>query len=257
MKRICLVSDLHCGSDVAVAFPDTITCEEPLSTLKLNQVQRYFYDKWKVLETQEPYDAVFALGDLVDGTNRKEMGEGAWTTNLKLQALCAARGLMRIPLKKGGVIGVIGGSGYHGGCNPSMDNLVVEIINRLKGNAEWWGLDRIMQVEDCRFHLCHQISAGFYKGTSLNRELIYSYIYEKDVDGIIRGHLHSYHMDEVGGRFAMILPGWKARDSYLRKQGLRWGHTAVGWVDLLVDGAEWQRVKHIWELKNNIPEGRI
>ena len=256
MKRALFISDIHAGSNYSVAAPKSRTDYEG-GTHGMNPIQKnILWPRWKEMCSSEPYDFVVVNGDLVDGINRKSGGLGVWTSIMDLQAEGAARLLNMIPLKKGGIIYIVGGTPYHVQDNPGVDQLVSHKINEMGGNAKYVGVEFILKCEGQKIHITHPCGGGFYYGAMLNREIVYSYLYEHTFTGMVRGHRHHFHFDSDGHRFAMMLPAWKCRDDYTAKFGLKY-QSQIGWVDMTFDNGAWDYTPHLFSLKNEIKEVKI
>ena len=253
MTRTLLVSDLHCGSHVGLNLP-TVKLDKKVYANPMNIVQRkVLLPFWDELCSSEPFDNIVVDGDLIDGANPKDGGMGVWTTDLKLQAAVAAEAILRIPLKPKGRIDVVEGTGYHGGHNPIMEEIVVTMINskdkRDYAVAEYHDeLD--LNIDGLKFNISHKLSNTFYRGTALNRELMWDYIYKHDYIGLIRAHVHQYHRDDDGKRFAISLPGWKLRDRYAKSFGLKF-IAQIGWAVLTVEDGEWDIRPRLRTMKND------
>lgn len=256
---ILLVADIHSGSTVSPVHPKA-KLESGMSVGPNNFQKRVLRPFWREM-CKVPVDRVVTLGDMTDGRNRKDEGCGIWTSDLTLQTLNAALLLRELNIRPDEEgykrIDAIGGSGYHIGSNPSTDQLVCSKINELndrssdKFDVKYHGMEFILSAEKCKVHFSHKMSTGFYQGTALNRELMYSYLYQYDIDGMIRAHIHHYHLDSDGRRFAVSLPGWKGRDKYLKSFGLKY-LSQIGWVVLRLKDGDWSVHPTLKSLKNII-----
>lgn len=243
---ILMISDLHSGSTVSPLHPKTKL--DGQMSVGPNPFQKRVLRPYWLEMCKIPVDMAVFCGDMVDGKNPGDEGCGIWTSDMKLQTLNAAllcRELNIRPNEEGyRQIYAIGGSDYHIGKNPSADQTVCEKINELndrtdlKFDAKYQGMEFIMEAEKCKIHFSHKMSTGFYQGTALNRELLYSYLYQYDIDGMVRGHIHQYHLDTDGDRFAVSLPGWKGRDKYQINYGLKM-LAQIGWAILTLEDGHW------------------
>lgn len=259
--NILWLGDMHCGSGVSIAKPGSKLNQDG-GKLTLNKLQQYvLYPKWKEMCEGGPYDLVVANGDLVDGRQRKSNNTGLWTADLECQAKCAAELLNMIPLKKGGEVHVVGGTEYHTDVNLSGDREVVNQFNRLQDNREknavYQGLEYVLKVDGCAFHVSHTIGGGVYHGSVLNKEIMFRHLYKYEFDGMIRSHRHNFHFDWDGTCFAMMLPCWKARDSYEMKHGLKWALNKIGWVAMTVKDGEYDIDPTLYKLKDQMKEVKL
>jgi len=255
-KRVCVISDIHSGSGVSPADKECRVNYDG-NVIGLNPVQRRINRVWAEMCASEPYDAVVVCGDLCEGGNWKSQGAGLWTNSMDLQAEGAARLISRIPLKPGGVCHFIGGTPYHIGDNPGADQLVAQKLNAMGGIAKYHGIEFILNIDGQRIHFSHWSSGGFYEGTFLNREIVWSYIYKHNINGLMRAHLHHYHLDSDGHRFAVLLPGWKIADDYVKRKGFRYGRGQIGWVDLYVGHGKVDIQPHLYSVADKMPEAIV
>ena len=253
-----LLSDIHSGSVVSPALPKARTDLEG-GTIGLNNFQkRILLPLWKEMCEQE-YDFAVVNGDLVDGLNNKSKGTGLWTYDLNLQAENAANLLNLLKIKPGGKIYIVGGSQYHIGSNPGIDQLVALKLNEMNRDvvAEYCGQEFILDACKQKIHFSHWMSNAMYEGQALTKEIMFSYVNGVEIDGMIRGHRHHYWLDTDGERFAAMLPAWKGRDEYVKTYGMKYTKTQIGWVDLKLKDREWDMKPHLTRLKNEIKIKKI
>jgi len=222
MKRILAVGDLHVGSLVSV-MPDEVYVEATdtarANKIEANPIQKALYAAWQaMLDDIGKVDACFVLGDSIDGPNRKSTGFELWTSNLNQQVTTAADLLAMIKTRK--YYG-IQGSFYHVGENTSSD---LAVLTMLHGT---FGTDLAVTVGPHRIHLAHQIgvsSSPISKATALQGEIVGAHLNKDafgDFDLIVRAHRHeSGYVQNAWGR-ALVVPGWKLRDAFVSKLGLR------------------------------------
>jgi predicted phosphodiesterase len=212
MKRILCVSDLHCGSIHGLKFKG-----------ELNAFQKIYEQKWHEMCDSGRFRACFVLGDVCDGVNRKGEGYELYTASRIDQVEEAANRLSEV---KTSVYRGCHGSDYHSDENTSMDLMVMK---ELHGE---FGTDLSVTVDQYRFHLGHTISAA--KNAS-HEEILASILNEKHFghfDMLLRGHLHKYVYTSLPDGQLCVVPGWKGRDSFAKKRGLRYGPPVCGWVVL-------------------------
>ena len=222
-EKIVVVSDFHLGAMDSIKRECFINngheeCKIPVGMSKLH---KHMDGKWKNVEEQHS-DAryVFHLGDQVEGGDEASLGQSCWTTDLDLQALCAAELFYSFD---DAVHYGVQGSGYHSRNNPSMDKKVLDILGGYFGKKEYE-----VPVGGVTFHLRH--FAGYTKnkktrastlGEDLLKAEINKSVYE-DVDVFLRGHCHYfvYQGWAVPNRLAIICPGFKGRDVFVAHRGL-------------------------------------
>jgi predicted phosphodiesterase len=233
MKRILVVSDLHVGSKWG------------LTSKKDNSVQRRLFGWWReMVDETGSVDACIVNGDICDGLNRKEEGEGI-EIDAKDQILEAVDLLERVDCKK--FYGTQG-TGYHTKKNPSMDWAV---IHSLKGVFD---TELALTIEKTRFHVAHKIgvsgSGQMYHGTPISKEMMVASLNREQMgkfDVILRGHAHYFFYTGSKSTLAVIGPCWKGRDPYASANSLKW-NPDIGWMLFEVDGDSYSWEHHIKKL---------
>lgn len=247
-KRILCVSDIHSGSSLAV-MPDEVWIEKKDALkshyLQSNKTQKILYKAWcDMVDEAGQVDACFVLGDGIDGPNVKSRGFELWTSNLHQQVTTACDLLSMIHTNR--YCGVQG-SLYHVGENTSSDLAIIDILHGTFGTDL-----AVKDIGDCRFHLNHEIgysSSPISKATAPQSELIGSLLsvkYFGEFDLLLRGHRHEYYNYNNAYGHIIGVPGWKVRDAYMAKKGLRGFGTQIGWVLLEIDGKEITERHHVF-----------
>lgn len=218
-------------------------------TIHSSDLQKAFLKEWRDmirrLDGVGGVDICICNGDLVEGYNRFENGLGNWTNDIDVQVNTAVRLLKMIGAKQ-----YYGsqGSPYHTGLNASADQLVVE---RLGGK---YSTDFYLKVNKLRFYVRHEIGySGVPHGraTSLSRDLINTKL-NSDIYGDVDVHLyaHTHYSQAVinYGKLGVIVPGWKARDEFIRRKSS--GPFDCGYAVFFVndDGT------YTWDLKTFRPD---
>lgn len=232
MKRILVVSDMHVGSTVAV-MPDEVNPDKG-GRIEANPLQRVLYEKWQEMVDRGRFDACFVLGDAVDGPNIKSRGFELWTSNLRQQVTTAADllGMVRTRRYYG-----VQGSFYHVSENTSAD---LAVIDCLRGT---FGSDLVIVSEECRMHICHEIGysgSPVSKATAPSTELAFSAIHDPHMgtfDLLLRGHRHDYYDLRTVLGHIVGCPGWKVRDAFAAKKGLKM-LSNLGYLVLEIRGAD-------------------
>lgn len=221
LKTVLVVNDLHVGSYESIMPSAVVLSSDNGQKLMLNQsnLQKFFMKQWQDmigrLNAIGGVDICICNGDLVEGVNKFEHGLGNWTNDVGMQVDTAVRLLRMIGAKE-----YYGsqGSPYHTGLNTSADRLVME---RLLGH---FSTDFYLSVNGLRFYVRHDIGySGVPHGraTSLNRDIINTKLNEDiygNVDVHLYGHTHYSQAVLNFGKLAVNVPGWKARDEFIRRK---------------------------------------
>jgi hypothetical protein len=190
-------------------------------------------------------DACFVAGDLVDGINKAEQSRGLVTPNLYEQCKMAYDLLSMI---KTDIYYVVEGSGYHTGKEVSGDLIVSDMLKATFGNP-----DQVINVENIKIHLRHVADwskdpAG--RHTSTRKEANLSVLEGNTFNLFIRGHTHHYNFNGDVRNETLILPCWKAPDTFQRKKSLE--NTDIGYVLLTVDGNNFSYEPHLYHVPTTI-----
>jgi hypothetical protein len=224
-------NDLHVGSKCA-PIPKKVKTkllngEE--ETITPNPVQKVINKAWdEMIENLPPLTGIILNGDLCDGPNRKGLGKGEWTTDLRTQVKACAELLRpaQKKLKKPSNIYVSQGSEYHVIDDRPLDQAVADelgghyqpelLIPALKG--------------DYRIQAHHVIGGGMgawqYRTTSLARdhmlmELNNAEMEYGDLNCILRAHAHySITIEFSPNKLAAICPPWQAKTEFAVKKGM-------------------------------------
>lgn len=253
-RKVLVVTDLHSGSKFSV-MPDEVSIEDGdnpnhKNVIESNGLQKVLYSEWtKMVDAVGKVDYCITLGDNIDGPNRKSNGFELWTSSMSQQVTTAADLLSMIKCPYYGYYGVQG-SGYHVSENTSAD---LAVLKQLKGS---FGTDLTLDVLDKRIHCSHVVSPSgspVSKATAPQSEIMWSVINQDlfgKIDLILRGHRHEYlELINSKGHFISV-PGWKARDSYLAKMGLKASGNEIGYVLLEIqDGKDINVNSHVVTLK--------
>ena len=205
-----------------------------------SNTQKQLLKAWKEM-CKEHYDFCIVNGDVCDGPQRKSMGKGVVTSDLKIQIDAAVELLNMVDADS---FFFTMGSEYH--C---MDDRPLEqvISERMNGT---YGDDLIIEVEDVRIHASHNIpvssSSWQYRSTPLARDLLLLELnnsakrYGK-IDVAIRSHAHYYVTVGFKRQFGIITPGWQTRTPFAVKRDLI-SPPDIGYIELFVDGNDaWHR----------------
>lgn len=249
MKRIVVISDLHAGHMVGLTPPQW---QFPLNTGNPRRdavavIQRACWDFYaRVLNTLQPIDTLFVLGDCVDGRGGRSGGTELVTTSLLDQADMAEEAIQRARARH---TRMVYGTPYH--VSPDGDD--VESVIAAKVGAEITGHDWV-DVNGCIFDLKHKVGGSQVphgRHTAIARERLWNAMWA-EAEGaprasvFLRGHVHYFNHcgGASGGRhwLAITAPALQGPGS---KYGVRQcsGTVDYGLMHFDVDengGYKWQ-----------------
>jgi predicted phosphodiesterase len=220
-KRLTIVSDLHAGSRFA-PVPPQYRLHGADEVDAAHKTQDYLYRCWEhFVDTCPPADELVLNGDLFDGEDVKDRGQGVVTSSLHGQGRIAAEMLAPLCMKHKRVR-VIRGTQYH---EP------VEVIEALakdlgavehspgKFSSEIWEWDFC----GLRFQATHHISMWLYQAGAADKEvgLYLAAVAQGKVspaDVLIRSHVHTKRITKTRGLWVINTPCWKVLNTYAVKK---------------------------------------
>jgi hypothetical protein len=229
MTRIVFIGDVHIGSNYAI-LPEDYKNPEDGSVFVPNKWQKKLYNEWcKLAEKLSPVDIIVLMGDLVDGSQRRENWGTLKIQNIMTQADCFIK--MFINTWKWNELYVVRGTDYHVTAQGvHIDEYIASQLRATKPgggvDVEKFSADDIQLIVGRRtFHIAHHVpysSVPHYRLTPMARQLWLLKLYDEyfgKVDFVIRAHVH-YHI--FGGFGDMILglttPAWQLPTPWQRKK---------------------------------------
>lgn len=231
-SKIGFISDIHCGSKVGLWPLDRLSGDAEYKGI------RYLMSCFEDMVNSWPkLDLLVLMGDLIDGKQKKSDGVGLLTTDLGEQADAAATVLEKAA-SKADVVYRVWGTPYH-----ETHDSILKIVDRALG-VNKSDEDQVIDLETGYgvLNLAHHPSSGqaLYQGTVVDRESMWSEIasYEdktNDVRFIIRGHKHTYFLQETAKRTICLLPCFQLPTAYAVKQNYWRFQPSLGGVLMVAD----------------------
>ena len=214
MKRILVVSDMHCGHKTGLTPPhyQTNLIDDVDHNIKKHNkwtmLQRSLWHEFeKLIDKHQPYDLAFDLGDMIDGKGSRSGGTELITSDRDEQVDMSVYVHNHIA-KKGNPgfkwYGVFG-TAYHssGDGGEDWESMVAE-----KSNFERIGSHEWVDVNGVVFDLKHHVgssSVPYGRHTAVAKEKIWNGLWAEHgmqpmSSVILRGHVH--YAAYCGG------PGW-------------------------------------------------
>ena len=246
VKKILVVSDLHCGSIFGMLPPNFETSDG--SPKSQNKGQEYLWSCWSHLldyaSELEP-DAIVVNGDVIDGLQHAQRG-----TELSLPLLFDQRGAsiecLR-PLSLLAPMYFVQGTEYHDCKAGASVEAVAEDLHGVRYTGPGTGkfskevLD--LEVDGVIVNFSHGISvaSGFYRATAHDREGIWSALAGKDgklpkADCVVRSHAHFFIHVEHASKHIVGSPCWELQTRYMRKNSVYRMLPDLGALVITVDG---------------------
>lgn len=228
-------SDLHCGHIVGLAPNEYNLGEDKFSAVR-RELWAVFLD-W--LKKYGPYDNIFLLGDLIDGSGIRSGGSELITTDRLQQVEIAVRCIESIPLKKGGKRFIVRGTPYHVGECEEFEDVIADKLAQCRVEDHGY-----FDIDGCMLDMKHHVGSSSIphgRSTPVKRDYMWSTQWAIEhgfpiPNVLIRGHVHYY--DSTGGPSwtGCTLPALCGLGSRFGKKRCS-GVVHFGYVDLdIVDG---------------------
>jgi len=251
MKRMVVISDLHCGHLVGLTHPDFDgRPNDPTSAhYKLWQTRRkcWRWYKRKIAELQ-PVDILIVNGDCIDGKGKKSGGTELLQPDRGEQVDMAAAAIEMVDAK---TVVMTYGTPYHTGVDEDWENQVAKhkSVDAYKiGGHDQFDVNGV--VVDYR-HFIGGSSIPHGRFTAIARERLWNMLWAEydeypKADIIIRSHVH-YHIycGEELSWFAMTTPPLQAYGSKFGTRKMS-GKVHFGIVHFDIESRlEWSWKSHI------------
>jgi len=253
MKRVVIISDLHCGHMGGLTPPGQMfsTDDSDRVRKKFSKFQRTLWDFYsRNLAELQPVDIAIVVGDAIDGQGEKSGGTEQITTDRYEQVKMAAECIDQAKAK---TVVMVHGTPYHTGDEEDWEAV---LAGQLKagdvkvGGHEWYDVNGLV------FDVRHQVSRSvipYGRATPLMRDVVWSMLWSElagypNSDVIVRAHVHYYVYVEFMGKVAVICPALQG----FTKCGTR---RATGTIDIgflhfdIEDRNTWAFGKHLLNLK--------
>lgn len=250
MKRVVVISDLHCGHRAGLTPPGWQYQMEGADEERLlfAKTQRAIWNWFqKAIESLKPINALFVNGDCVDGKGAKTGGVEQLESDRIKQVDMAAHIINTIAAE---MVVMTYGTAYHTGAEEDWERLVADRVGAVKiGGHEW------PEVEGLVFDLKHKVSGSTIphgRYTALARDAMWNELWANRegqplADVYIRSHVHYCVWLGAPGKLGVITPalqGWGSKFGTRDCSGI----VDIGFISFDVQGKEaytWKR--HIFQ----------
>jgi hypothetical protein len=246
MKRLLILSDLHCGNVLGLTSPKYYSTE----------ISRKFWD-WYVDEINSlgKVDHVVCNGDAIDGKALATGGKGLFENDRLKQVDIAYDCFTMIDCDN---FTVVRGSEYHTGKGEDFEDTLAEKLGEEKSCNEKW-----LDINGFLFHFRHHTNSSatpWGRFTAVAREKAWKdleslkYNNNRVPDAVIRSHVHYYTQAYSTMGLTMTTPALQLNSSYGQRRCA--GITDIGFVVFDIESKEdysWK--SHI--LRLDLAEERI
>jgi hypothetical protein len=221
-KTIAFVGDLHVGSYTGIPAPWWLPRDEHRCS-----AARYMLRCWRQLLRQWPrqIDALFLMGDLIDGKQPKSACTGVFSASFEEQVDGAIEVLAPL-VRRARVVYRVWGTPYHEGFEGALGKLDAAFGIPRSRVAQ----DHEVLINGNVLNVAHHPSGGacIYKGTALDKEAVWSAVAaaEGKVNSprwIVRAHQHCYAEQHGECRSVISCPCFQLPTPHALKQNYwRW-----------------------------------
>lgn len=237
-KRICIVSDFHCGHRVGLTPPKwhDMFPKEKYAVME-KKLWKWYSEK---IKTIKPIDLLFVNGDCIEGKAPRSGSTELITADRNIQCEMAKECILETGAKE---IIMIYGTPYHTGYSEDWEDQIAKSVGAKQIGSQLW-VDVNGLVFDLK-HFVSKTSVPYTKGTPLLKEKIWNMIWSEfeeqpKADVIIRSHVHSF--DYVGFSDKWLAITTPALQGMGTKYGARQcsGHVDFGFLTFdIVDKFNW------------------
>lgn len=223
MKKIAIVSDMHCGSIVGLTPPEWSADQihEKHAHVR-KECWEFYVDNANELG---PFDIVLANGDLIEGKGLRSEGVEVMVPDRTEQAKMATRCLTQIMAPDTKLI-MTYGTDYHTGAGEDFERIVADTLE-----AESIGAVAHFEAEGITFEAKHHIGMSqvpHTRHTAVARDRLWNVLWSERgqmprAQVLIRSHVHYYQYAGGPDWVAMTTPalqGFGTRYGARRMSGL-------------------------------------
>jgi hypothetical protein len=252
IKRIGVVSDLHCGSIFGMMPPHFVTSDG--RECKQNPGQAYLWKCWQdAARRMRPLDALIVNGDVVDGLQDAQRGTELCLPMMADQAAAAEECLTCLRTRTGDPrIYFVQGTEYHDAKAGREVEIVANNLNAVQyrglGTGRYSREVLDLSIDGVILNFAHGISVatGLYRATPPDREGVWSALAGKagkslKADCVIRSHAHSFVHVEHPTKHIFITPCWQLQTRHMRKNSVYRMIPDIGFAIVSVDPAAKRR----------------
>jgi hypothetical protein len=216
MKRVVIISDLHCGHLVGLTPPAWHINNDG----KLYKIQKELWGFYtQAIDSLKPIDILIVNGDAIDGKGARSGSTEARTADRYEQCKMATECIEYAGAKK---IRMTYGTPYHVGQEEDWERVVADNVGAKIESHGFYNVDGV--VFDCK-HKIGSSSVPHGRGTAIKREKVWNLIWESrkhqpKADVVVRSHVHYFDMDvdSITDAIGIVTP---ALQGYGSKYGAR------------------------------------
>ncbi|MDD5363391.1 MAG: metallophosphoesterase [Ignavibacteria bacterium] len=214
MKRILIISDLHCGNRFGLTPPPWQYKEREGYYHKIGAFQRSLWTWYSSMidkiKSEKPIDVLVCNGDAIDGKGERSGGTELLEADRNEQIKIAKTCIEQAAAKK---IIIVNGTPYHTGKEDDFEATLAALLNAQYANHCH------INVDGVRFDIRHKVNSSVIphgRYTAPRREAVWSAMWgerglSEKADFIIRSHVHYFTLSEDAATTVITTPslqGW-------------------------------------------------
>jgi hypothetical protein len=244
MKRVVVISDLHCGHETGLTHPDwNPPFARSAPHYKIYRLRRKLWQFYtNLMEELQPIDVLIVNGDATEGKGPKSGARGLLTADRIEQADMATAAIEEA---KAGEIVMSYGTPYHTGNSEQFEKLVAKGVKaRAITNHGWHDVNGV--IFDYR-HFISRSSIPHGRYTPLARERLWNIMQAEHEDHpkakiVLRSHVHYFAFCGGFGWLGVITPALQAHTEYGETQVSGTVDFGAVWFDVEENGEySWDR----------------
>jgi len=258
MKRVVVISDLHCGHIVGLTPPDWDSKAEEAGAEYLAKAwkqRRHIWDFYaKTIKALQPIHTLIVNGDAIDGSGEKVAGRELKVPDKNEQVRMAADCIQFAKAKN---VLMTYGTGYHTGKDVDFEKVIAEKVDAKR--VESVGHAR---VNDVTFHYRHFITSSqvpHTRATAIARDRLWNVLWDARgeyplADVILRSHVHYFTFTGDGTWLGIVTPGLQGYGSIFGARNMS-GLVDIGLLsfDIPDKGKEYSWRAHLCRMPRSQP----
>ena len=243
MKRVIVLSDMHCGSHYGLTPPSWHSDPNKDTPPEIKKAEKTRQALWEIFDEEvrklAPYDICICNGDAIDGDQWRQGGIELLEPDRLRQAEMAARCIAKTHAKQ---IFIVAGTGYHAGEREDLERVVCGHLERLGYGPKVSMHDHLYaNIDGVRFDCKHHVGGSSIphgRFTSVRKEGLWADAWSRkgvtpgSPEILIRSHVHYFSacLDSLG--WYITTPGLQGLGS---NYGVRRCSGIVDWGFIVFD----------------------
>lgn len=262
MKKLLILSDLHCGSELGLTPPSFFASARTKLGKAHREMWAFFRDQ---VRASGPHDIIVVNGDLIDGDGHFSGGTEELTTDRMRQAEMAASVIAQCASPQTKLILISYGTGAHTGRAEDFEDHVVPTLQMALTPLDCEAKIEIkstldFEVEGVVFNIRHHIGRSTVphgRASAPLKELLWNELQAargkrtKSADVLVRSHVHYFCFAGDRRSIAMTSPALRAAGGKFGERVCS-GDVDFGFLTFEVENGDFIWKPHIATLESEI-----